>query len=644
MCGIAGRVNFRSGAPVDAAVLEHMCGLLAHRGPDGADTWVEGEAGLGHRRLAIIDLSEGGRQPMASADGRLRITFNGEIYNFRELRTDLRQRGHQFRSESDTEVILAAYREWGSACVERLNGMFALAIWNRDERTLVLARDRVGKKPLYVRFDGDGVAFASEPKAFLAEPGFSPEPDLAAIDTYLSYQYVPAPLSAFKGLTRLEPGHVMTIRDGRVEQRRYWRLDFATKRTLSEEDAAGELLHRLEAAVRRRMISDVPLGAFLSGGIDSGSIVALMARAGQGQVKTFSIGFEEDAYNELPFARLVAERYGTDHHEFVVRPEAVALLPRIAWHYNEPFADSSAIPTYYLSELTRRHVTVALDGDGGDESFAGYDRYLANTLASRYTRIPRPLRAGIEAAVRWLPTPGTSRTTVGRAKRFLAVMALSPERRYARWMKHFSDEMKSVVCTPAFREAAGVRDGDELLLRRYRETNARDFVDATLDVDIHTYLPDDLLVKVDIASMAHGLEARSPLLDHEVMEFAASLPSSYKLRGRTKKYILRKAVAPLLPPEIMNRPKMGFGVPIEQWFRGGELREFGRDTLLSRRAVARGYFHPDAVTRMLDEHAAGTGAWHYQLWNLLMLEMWHQSFIDDRPARRSPLVQAAVTA
>ena len=577
---------------------------------------------------------------MASADGRLRITFNGEIYNFRELRADLERRGHHFRSQSDTEVILAAYQEFGASCLERLNGMFAFAIWDRQERTLLLARDRVGKKPLYYRLDRDGIAFASEPKAFQAEPGFVAKPDLAAIDWYLSYQYVPVPLSALEGLSRLEPGHYLTVRDGKIEKQQYWRLRFATKRPISEADAAEELLHRLDAAVRQRLISDVPLGAFLSGGIDSGSIVALMARAGGGRVKTFSIGFEEDAYNELPFARLVAERYGTDHHEFIVRPDAVEVLPRLAWHYNEPYADSSAIPTFYLSELTRRHVTVALNGDGGDESFAGYDRYLALKLAARYEHVPRALRRCIEMALSALPAAGV-RTTLGRARRFAEAMSLPSTRRYARWMMHFTDDVKDRLCTSAFREAAGTRDAAELLLRRYRETDAPDLVDATLDVDVQTYLPDDLLVKVDIATMAHGLEARSPLLDYQVMEFAASLPSSFKLHGRVKKHILRKAVGALLPPAILQRPKMGFGVPIEHWFRA-ELRGFARDVLLSRRALDRGYFAAGVIVRMLDDHASGAANWHYQLWNLLMLEMWHLRVIDEAPGMRSAEPTAAL--
>jgi asparagine synthase (glutamine-hydrolysing) len=626
MCGIAGRINFRSGAAVDPDVLARMCALIAHRGPDGQDVWCDRHAGLGHRRLAIIDLSDGGRQPMAYAGGRFRITFNGEIYNYRELRSDLQRRGHRFRSQSDTEVILAAYAEYGPSSVERLNGMFAFGIWDSAERTLFLARDRVGKKPLYYRFDSDGIAFASEPKAFLAERGFSSRPDFAAIDWYLSYQYVPAPLSALAGVRRLEPAHYFLVGGDAAKPQRYWQLRYGRKIRVSEQEAADELVVRLDAAVRRRLVSDVPLGAFLSGGIDSGSIVAMMARAGGAPVKTFSIGFEEDAYNELPFARMVAERYGTEHHEFIVRPDAVDLLPKIAWHYNEPYADSSAIPTFYLSELTRRHVTVALNGDGGDESFAGYDRYHAVLLAKRFDRVPRTLRRTVAAALDALPRPAT-RSRLGRARRFLEALGLPAERRYCRWVMHFTPELKAQLCTPDFREAAATGDPDELLLEKYRASDAQNVVDATLDVDLQTYLPDDLLVKVDIATMAHGLEARSPLLDYELMEFAASLPAAYKLKGGVKKHILKKAMKDLLPPAILSRPKMGFGVPIEQWFRK-ELYEFASDLLLSRRAMDRGYFRHGVVARLLDEHATRTRSWHYQLWNLVMLEMWHRRVLE----------------
>jgi asparagine synthase (glutamine-hydrolysing) len=627
MCGIAGRWNFLSGAPVDPGAIRRMADLLAHRGPDADGLHVDGALGLGHRRLAIIDLSPGGRQPMTTADRRLWITYNGEIYNYRELRADLEARGHRFQSQSDTEVILAAYREHGVGCLTHLRGMFAFALWDSAERALFLARDRLGKKPLHYFVDRDGIAFASEPKAFLADPAFKPEPDLEAISHYLTYQYVPSPLSAFRGLRKLPPAHYLLVRDGRVTVERYWRLRYGEKRRLSEDEACEELRGRLREAVRLRLVSDVPLGAFLSGGVDSGAVVALMAQETGAPVKTFSIGFDEKEYDELAYARLVARRYGTDHHEVVVRPNAVEIFPKLVWHYNEPFADSSAIPTYYLAEVTRRHVTVALNGDAGDENFAGYERYLANALAAR---TPRVLRRTLAGAARLVPGGGKPRGLRARGKRFLEALAEPSERRYVRWMSHFHDALKAELCTGEFLEAAGRADAGTVLLRAFAASDAPDLIDRTLDVDVNNYLPDDLLVKVDIATMAHSLEGRSPLLDHRLMEFCASLPSHMKLRGRVKKYIFKRAVRDLLPPEIVDRPKMGFGVPLDHWFRR-ELRDMAYDLLTGPRARARGYFRPETVERLLGEHVQGGRSWHYQLWNLLMLELWHRMFIDDRP-------------
>ncbi len=629
MCGIAGRLNFTSGAPVSALVLRQMCDLLAHRGPDGWDVYTDGPVGLGHRRLAIIDLSPAGTQPMSTVDHRLWITFNGEIYNFRDLRAELEAKGHAFHTRTDTEVVLAAYREYDVGCLSRLRGMFAFAIWDAPRRRLFAARDRVGKKPLHYWVDAGGIAFASEPKAFLADPAFVPEADPAAIAEYLTYQYVPAPRSAFRGVRKLPPAHYLIVEDGKLSVHRYWKLSYACKRRLSEADAIDELRSRLGEAVRLRLISDVPLGAFLSGGIDSGVVVALMASTGSGPVKTYSIGFEQKEYDELPAARLVAQRYGTDHHEFVVRPDAVKLLPALVWHYNEPFADSSAIPTFVLSELTRRHVTVALNGDGGDENFAGYERYQANLLGQRLDGIPRGLRQMLARAAALVPSSARRRSLLTRGRRFLEAAAETPEKRYVRWMSHFHRGLRRDVCTPEFLETAAT-DPERLLLDAYGRSDGPDLADATLDVDVNNYLPDDLLVKVDIATMAHGLEGRSPFLDHELMEFAASLPSNLKLRHGVKKYILKQAAADLLPAEIINRPKMGFGVPIDAWFRGS-LKELLCDVTGSVRFRERGVLRPLAVRHLLDEHVRGTASWHYQLWNILMLELWFRAFIDQRP-------------
>jgi asparagine synthase (glutamine-hydrolysing) len=629
VCGIAGRINYVSERPVSPSLVQGMCDLLAHRGPDGSGIWTSGHAGLGHRRLAIIDLSDAGKQPMSTSDGQVWLTFNGEIYNFLELRAELESLGHRFRSQTDSEVILYAYREYGVECINRLRGMFALAIWDQPHRRLLVARDRLGKKPLFYTSDSDGIAFASEPKAFLADPSFSPAANPEALSAYLTYQYVPAPMCAFAGVHKLPPAHYLVVEDGRVTVRRYWKLSYAAKSNLTEAEAVDELRSRLREAVKIRLVSDVPLGAFLSGGIDSGSIVALMSELGAAPVRTFSIGFEEKEYDELEYARLVANRYETQHREFVVRPNALEILPRLVWHYNEPFADSSAIPTYILSELTRRYVTVALNGDAGDENFAGYERYRANVLASRYDEIPPMLRRPIDLVARMVPASGTSGSVMSRGKRFLEALGEGRERRYIRWMSHFHPLLKGELCQADFQEAAGP-DPSDILLRSYAASDAPDFVDATLDVDVNNYLPDDLLVKVDIATMAHGLEGRSPLLDHPLMEFAASLPSRFKMNGGIKKYILKEAVKPLLPKEIIERPKMGFGVPLEHWFRH-ELKELAHDVLLSDSLRQRGYFHERVIRRLLDEHTRGVRAWHYQLWNLLMFESWHRMFIDARP-------------
>ena len=521
MCGIAGRFNYRSEAPVSAEVLGAMCDLIAHRGPDDAGVWTDGAVGLGHRRLAIIDLSPAGHQPMRTSDGDLCISFNGEIYNFLDLRRDLERRGHRFRSHTDTEVILAAYRQWGLECLGRLRGMFAFALWDAAMRRLFIARDRAGKKPLHYLLDSGGLAFASEPKAFLADPAFQARPDHEALSAYLTYQYVPSPLSAFEGVHKLPPAHYMVVQDGRISVERYWKLSYTPKRRLTEQDLCVELLHRLREAVRLRLISDVPLGAFLSGGIDSSAVVALMAGLSDAPVKTFSIGFDEQTFDELPYARLVASRYGTDHHEFVVRPDAAEIFPALVWHYNE----------HYLSQLARRHVTVALNGDAGDENFAGNRRYVTPESVQRFDRLPGGVRSALGLLARRVPALGPSASPLHRGRRWLRRLTDTPAGRYARRITVFDDDLKMEVCEPSFVAASGGMGASRFLSQAFDQSDAPDYVDALLDVDASYYLPDCLLVKVDIATMAHGLEGRSPMVDHEFMEFAASLPSNFKLRG-----------------------------------------------------------------------------------------------------------------
>jgi asparagine synthase (glutamine-hydrolysing) len=502
----------------------------------------------------------------------------------------------------------------------------------------------LGKKPLCYHRDAEALRFASEAKAILQDPAVEARPDPIGISHYLTYGYVPSPASAFQGMRRLPPAHYLLSREGKVEVVRYWRLRRDRKLHRPEAEWCQEILARLEEAVRLRLISDVPLGAFLSGGIDSSAVVAMMSRVSSGPVRSFSIGFDEPEYDELRYARLVADRCGTEHHELVVRPDATAILPKLAWHYDEPFGDSSAVPTYYVAQMTRQHVTVALNGDAGDEDFGGYDRYVANLLAASFDRLPG---AGLlRRAIRWglclWPQSGRRTSPLYRARRFLDGLTEQPERRYARWFCHFTGDRKDELCSPEFRAAWG-EDALEVLLTAYREGDAPDFLDATLGVDVALYLPDDLLVKVDIASMAHSLEARSPFLDHEFMEFAATIPSDLKVRGRVKKYILKRALSGLLPEEILHRPKMGFGVPIDHWFRH-ELRDLAYDTLLGSRCASRGYFRSETLQRLLDEHTRGTANWHYLLWTLLMLELWHQTHVDgdgELATRRRGLAQTA---
>jgi asparagine synthase (glutamine-hydrolysing) len=442
---------------------------------------------------------------------------------------------------------------------------------------------------------------------------------------------------------KLPPAHYLVVRDGRVTVERYWKLSYGAKRQVTEDEACAELLERLREAVRLRLISDVPLGAFLSGGIDSSAIVALMAGLSDAPVKTFSIGFDEKAYDELPYARMIASRYGTDHHEFIVRPNAVEIFPQLVWHYNEPYADASAIPTYYLSQLARQHVTVALNGDAGDENFAGYRRYITPGPAQHFDRLPLPVRRAVGSIARVAPAAGRTDSLTHRGRRWLRRVSDTPEGRYSRRVMVFDPDLKREICAPAFLDASGGHESPRFLRDAFAASDAHDFVDAVLDVDVNYYLSDCLLVKVDIATMAHGLEGRSPMLDHEFMEFAASLPSNFKLRGGTTKYIFKRAVRDLLPEDIIDRPKKGFSVPLEQWFRK-DLRELSGDLLLDGRLSQRGYFKRGAVQQLLEEHWQGAANRGTQLWSLVMLEQWHRMFIDERPAAAPTVSAAAVVA
>ncbi len=630
MCGIVGFVN-NSERAADRGVLEAMNGAIVHRGPDDDGFYVHDNVGLAMRRLSIIDLA-GGKQPMHNADRTKWIVFNGEIYNYRELRADLEKRGHSFYTNSDTEAIIHLYDEYGADCLQYLRGMFAIAIWDKSDRSLFLARDRVGKKPILYSHQPNGdLIFGSEFQAILKHPSVTREVDYGAIDSYLSYLCVPAPETAFKQIRKLEPGHWLKWKDGNVETRRYWLPNFSKKIKISEDEAIQETTRILRESTKLRMISEVPLGAFLSGGVDSSIVVALMAQESAAPVKTFSIGFEEQDFSELKYARRVAEHVGAEYSEFIVRPDALEVLPTLVEHYGEPYADSSAVPTYYVAKETRQHVTVALNGDGGDESFAGYERYMAMEVAELYRRIPRILRRTlIEGPIRMLPTSEIKKTRVRDVQRFLISANESRKERYARWMSAIKPTAKlALLYSDEMNARVGEHNAAAVLDEWFDRAGDLGLLDATLLADQMTYLPNDLLVKVDIATMANSLEARSPFLDHKVIEFAASLPESLKMNRFRPKYLLKKVAARLVPPEVVYRRKMGFGVPIAHWFRG-EMKDFVRDVLLSPASLSRGVFRPKTIEMYIDQHIRGEVDHATPIWTLLMLELWYRRFIDQK--------------
>ncbi len=627
MCGIVGFVNSNSRA-ASRAHLEEMNACIVHRGPDEDGFYLKENVALAMRRLAIIDL-KGGQQPIFNEDKTAAIVFNGEIYNFQEIKKDLEQRGHRFYTNCDTEVIIHLYDAYGADCVEHLRGMFAFAIWDERDKSLFLARDRVGKKPiLYSHQENGDLIFGSEFTALLAHPNISREVDFEAIDSYLSYLCVPAPQTAFKQIRKLEPAHWLRWKDGRIETKRYWQPDFSKKIKISEEEAIEETTRILRESTKLRLISEVPLGAFLSGGVDSSIVVALMAQESSSPVKTFSIGFEEQDFSELKYAKRVAEHIGAEYHEFIVRPNALEVLPTLVEHYGEPYADSSAIPTYYVAKETRQFVTVALNGDGGDESFAGYERHAAMRLAEMYHRFPEFARKLlIEKPINLFPTSELKRSRLRDAKRFLQAANLPRTERYFRWMSTFNRAAKRELYTRDFTETVSAQNPSVFLDKWFGAANGSGILDATLLTDQMTYLPNDLLVKVDIASMANSLEARSPFLDHKVIEFAASLPENLKMQRFQTKSLLKKVAARLVPRDVVYRRKMGFGVPIGNWFRG-EMKSFVRDHLLSEKSLKRGIAKSEMIEKYVNEHIEAKRDHTFQIWTLLMLELWFQKFID----------------
>ena len=621
MCGICGELTFEAGATVRAETVVSMRDRLLHRGPDDQGLFVSDDrrVGLGFRRLRIIDLSPIANQPMANEDGAVRVVFNGEIYNFKALRSRLVANGHQFKSQSDTEVLVHLYEDVGPKFVDEIDGMFAIALWDARARRLVLARDRAGKKPLYVYQDRSRIVFGSEIKAIFAHPDVPIEVDETQIPAYFTYGYVPHPATFYRGVTHVEPAGVVVVdADGRSEARRYWQLQYPAaghERTVDRQTARARVRELVTDAVSRRLVSDVPLGAFLSGGIDSTIVVGVMSQLTNAPVKTFTIGFEDaPAFDETAAARQIAGRFKTEHTEFRVKPSAVELIDRLIWHHDGPFGDSSAIPTFLVSELTRRHVTVVLTGDGGDELFAGYLRFNAALAAGRIPRAAAPL---LDAALALLPRAPHERHLLARARRFARFMHLPLIERLVRWNSIFQDDLPSLL------EAGGRVDPLAHLSAAIDASRDASPLNRLLAANYASYLPDDLLVKTDRCTMANSIEARSPLLDTALTEYAASLPDAFKLDGTRTKAILRDAFADVIPPDIDRRPKTGFGVPLDAWFRG-ELRQYVRDTLLAPSAASRSYLKPAAVEKLIDDHQQGRVNIGHRLWTLVCFERWLQ--------------------
>jgi asparagine synthase (glutamine-hydrolysing) len=618
MCGICGLYS-PSGEP-QPQLVDGMRERIRHRGPDQGSTDAFGPCVLGHQRLQVIDPRDG-YQPVANETGTVVAVFNGELYNFPELRDDLAARGHEVRGRGDTPVLPHLHEEHGPRFVEQLDGMFAIALWDAGRQRLVLARDRLGKKPLvWTRLDDGTIAFASELKAFHALPGFHAEPDLPALDAYLALQYVPGTRTGLRGVERVAPGSLVIVEGDSVTTERYWQpAPVAAEAT--DEEWLEQVRDRVSAAVRKRLVADVPLGALLSGGLDSAIVVAQMAQASPEPIRTFTVGFADERYDERAFARAVADRYATRHEEIVLEPDAAATLPRLAAAFDEPLGDEAALPLYLICEAARQEVTVGLVGDGGDESFAGYERYTAMGLADR---VPAPAAALGTRLLRALPAGRVERRSPAfRAARFLEAATVPFVERYGHLMEVLTLEQRRELWSDDAAAEVGTFLSPGFLLGR-----SSPGIQGLQRLDLETYLPGDLLPKSDIASMAHSLELRSPLLDHRVVELGLALPDHLKRHGREGKIALRRAFADALPPEVSQRGKSGFGVPLAAWFRG-ELRPLARELLLDQTARARGWFRAAAVERLLDEHAAGRADNGHRLWTLVMLELWQRAHVDQ---------------
>lgn len=618
MCGIAGATrNLLGDNP--ALILGRMNEVMVHRGPDMGEVTFDADIGLCHRRLSIIDLSEDGRQPMYSADGRYVIVFNGEIYNFLELRIELEGKGYQFRTRTDTEVLLHAYIEYGPASLEKVNGMFAYVIWDKITKKLFAARDRIGKKPLYYFYHEGRFAFASEIKSLLEVPSIQPEIDITALADYLKYLFIPHPKSIYKNIFKLPPGHYLQYADGCVEINEYWDIDFSQQSRRNEKDLEEELFQMIKKSVECRLLSDVPLGAFLSGGIDSSGIVALMSGISSSPVTTCTIGFNDKALNEAEYAKKFAHSLHADHHEYYVQDEPAQIIKKLIWHFDEPFADSSMVPTYYVSKMARQNVTVALSGDGGDESFAGYAKYSIDQFENKVREhIPPSLLHIISSFSGMFPNSTLSRKTHS----LCSSAQLTPAQGFYVTNSFINNQQLQTLLTPDFRKSIHGYDPADHITRYYEKANGLDHLAKILYTDLKLLLPGDFLVKVDRMSMANSLEVRSPLLDHRLIEFAATIPSNLKLYGSQKKIILKKSFSKILPKEILTRKKHGFESPISKWFRG-EVKEMASDSFFKNDKL-QAFFEVKAIKKLWDQHQAGANHGTL-LWTIFMFALWLES-------------------
>jgi asparagine synthase (glutamine-hydrolysing) len=626
MCGIVGKYNFNTWEPVKEELIESMCDRIVYRGPDDAGVYTDGAIGLGHRRLSILDLSELGHQPMASRDKSIWISFNGEIYNFLQLRKELIAKGYSFTSNCDTEVIISLYQEYGENCLDHLRGMFAFAIWDKNKKKLFLARDRIGKKPLFYYYDGKTLIFASEIKCILVDPIVAKDLNFEAMYDYFKYLYVPDPKTIYKNIRKLEPGHYLMCTPEGIEKKQYWDVSFGTVFSGSKDAIAGDLLQILDESVRLRMISDVPLGAFLSGGIDSSGVVALMAKQQQGPVTTCSIGFDSEKYDEIVFARMIAHKFNTSHHEFTVKEHAEGILGDLAYYFDEPFADASAVPTFFVSKLARQQVTVALSGDGGDENFAGYEKYFIDDIENRIrSKIPRQLRRLLFPSLAGACAKGRH-PLIQKAKTLLNTLSFEPDYGFYLTNTEMDNGVWAKITNADVKRQVGGYDPFSVTRYHYQKADTDNHLSKILYTDLKTYLPGDILVKVDRVSMANSLEVRAPILDHRVVEFATGIPPELKYNRGDKKHILKHSLRNILPHEVMYRKKMGFSVPLADWMRG-ELRDMAWRMLFDQKAGIWNFFRIDPLIEIWNLHQSGKRNFANILWSLLMFELWYRKFM-----------------